>query len=365
MKQNMLKTFYVATVIVAFGVVACNLECDCGPSDATCLQNSSSSETLEPSSSGDVLVLSSSSEVVDIPSSSSSALEGVSSSVVAESSSSVFKESSSSVLSSSSIGFLDKCIDFARLYPACDGYYRCKEYNRSPVECTGFEGAKVEDCRTGGIYTCLKQFGTAYWTLDKGQCLNVALTKCAAGDTLCGRQPCNYNAPMIVTDCGSGDEYACVDSYWTLMKPSENCTHITDASDEKCNVEKGTKTVDCVQRKEFVCDGTSWRKLEPVVGENCLVESEFYVEKKWLPSSDKTKPYSGSYDITYLCSEGKWIEYMGTFMDLDACRMHPIHRTPCDENDSANKKIINGECEFECRNGEYIFVPPPVEMLLD
>ena len=382
MKQSVVDNFYVATVLAAFVVVSCNNDSSSDPSGTAYLQESSGNETLLFSSSSESLQLSSSSEVL-APSSSSLVVEvpssqaESSSSVVAESSSSRTASSSSlssssetlSVTSSSSVEFLEQCIDFAQMCVACDGY-DCPIPFRPPDECYE-KGAKVEDCVTGGVYTCADRYGTGSWswTLDEGQCLNVALTQCTAGETNCGRKRCNSNAPMIVTDCKSGDEYACADGFWTLMKKS-GCSHITELPRKglyaECEAEEGTKVVDCIQRKEFVCNRSYWRDLDPVAGEDCIVESEFRVVSR-LPSSDSTaKNQSGSayVDELYLCTNGKWTKYgerLNKIYELNKCRRHPIHRTPCDEKDSDNKKIRTDECEFVCRGGEYIFVPPPIE----
>lgn len=254
-------------------------------------------------------------------------------------------------VSSSSIA--EECINFARMCQNCDGS-DCPIPFGPCNECYD-EGAMAEDCITGGVYKCENR----YWNLaDKSQCLNVALTPCTGDSANCGRVPCNSNAPRTVIDCGSGEEYVCADAYWTPMKETQSCTRIIGAENghegEKCSREDaGARTVDCARNIEYEClNAGFWRQINPTIGDSCLVEGsilEGYVET------------AGTRDHTiFMCYEGKWEKYRGAYESL-SCVDAAVVRTPCDVNDAEHEWIHRGDCDYQCRNGEYVFVPKLAE----
>ena len=251
-------------------------------------------------------------------------------------------------VSSSSIA--EECINFARMCQNCDGP-DCPIPFRPCNECYD-EGAMAEDCITGGVYKCENR----YWNLaDKSQCLNVALTPCTGDSANCGRVPCNSNAPRTVFDCGSGEEYVCADAFWTPMKETQSCTRIIGAENghegEKCSREDaGARTVDCARNIEYEClNAGFWRQINPTIGDTCLVDGsivEGYIEIS-----------AGARDHTiFMCYEGKWEKYRGAYESL-RCVDAAVVRTPCDVNDAEHEWIHRGDCDYQCRNGEYVFVP--------
>ncbi len=377
----LLKKFVFLTVFTIWGLAACSDDCSCAPNGPANVAESSSggmgaiqsSSDIRPSSSSIAnpdTVVSSSSVVLEssssiIRSSSANCLSmdtacgwtaeqlcemGQKRYCLTQSSSSGALSSSSQMRSSSSVEFLERCMDFARMCPAYNGPYARESY-RPCNECFEGEGVKAVDCRTGGVYTCSNRF----WRMEGDQCLNVAYTKCEQGADSCGRQLCGSINPKTVIDCKSGDTYACTEGYWTLLKSSETCMHITDVDDPRertCDVDDGSKAVDCITREEYACRRGYWVNVEPVIGEVCLVENEYHDAR----NAQLNGRFVGA---IYLCSNGKWAEYEGDFSALQKCRMHPVNRTPCDEN--SPKEISSGECAFKCRNGEYVFVMPAVQ----
>ena len=350
------KRLGAATVIAAFGFVACNDDTSSGPntSDEITSSESSGQDTRfdgEASSSSDAIAPSSSEDA--IPSSSESPTSSAevetansSSSLIAESSSSLALSSSATAESSSAV-FKEECIDFARMCRNCDGP-DCPIPFRPCSECFD-EGMMAEDCVTGGVYKCENRL----WNLaDRSQCLNVALTPCTGDSANCGRVPCNSNAPKTVIDCESGEEYVCADAYWTPMKETESCTRIVGAENgyegEQCTREEvGKRTVDCARNVEYECLSAGfWQQINPTIGDTCLVDGsilEGYVE---------TAGGARNHTI-FMCYEGKWEKYRGTYESM-SCVDAAVVRTPCD----AEKEWIHqGDCDYQCHNGEYVFVP--------
>ena len=173
----------------------------------------------------------------------------------------------------------------------------------------------------------------------------------------CGRVPCNSNAPKTVIDCGSGEEYVCADAYWTPMKETESCTRIVGAENgsdgRKCS-NKGARTVDCARNIEYECLSAGfWEQINPTIGDICLVDGsilEGYVESS-----------AGARDHTiFMCYEGKWEKYRGAYESL-RCVDAAVVRTPCDVNDAEHEWIHQGDCDYQCRDGEYVFVPKLAE----
>lgn len=379
MRRNLLfKKLGVAVAVAAFAFVACD-------------DSSSAPETSGLDYSSDSAALSSSDEQGfsssgDDALSSSGTDNPISSSLIAESSSSFLPKSSanclamdtscgwtaeqlcdmgqerycissssltvssSSIAESSSAGFLEECINFARMCPNCDGP-DCPIPFRPCSECYD-EGAMAEDCVTGGVYKCKN----GLWNLaDRNQCLNVALIPCTGDSAKCGRVPCNSNAPKTVIDCGSGEEYVCADAYWTPMKETESCSRIIGAKNafegEQCSREEaGARTVDCARNIEYECLSAGfWEQINPTIGDTCLVDGsilEGYVETS-----------AGAREHTiFMCFEGKWEKYRGTYESL-RCVDAAVVRTPCDVNDAEKEWIHQGDCDYQCRNGEYVFVP--------
>ncbi len=267
-------------------------------------------------------------------------------------SSSSLTVSSSATVESSSAVFKEECIDFARMCRNCDGP-DCPIPYRPCSECRD-EGMMAEDCVTGGVYQCKN----GLWNLaDRSQCLNVALIPCTGDSAKCGRVPCNSNAPKTVIDCGSGEEYVCADAYWTPMKETGSCTRIIGAENgsdgRKCS-NKGARTVDCARNIEYECLSAGfWEQINPTIGDTCLVEGsilEGYVETS-----------AGARDHTiFMCYEGKWEKYRGTYESL-RCVDAAVVRTPCDVTDAEKEWIHQGDCDYQCRNGEYVFVPKLAE----
>lgn len=268
-------------------------------------------------------------------------------------SSSSLAVSSSATAESSSAVLMEKCIEFARMCPNCDGP-DCPIPFRPCSECYD-EGAMAEDCVTGGVYRCENRL----WQLaDRSQCLNVALIPCTDGSENCGRVPCNSNAPRTVIDCGSGEEYVCADAYWTPVKETQSCTRIIGVEDEyegeHCSYEDaGARTVDCARNVEYEClNAGFWQQINPTIGDACLVDGsilEGYVET------------AGARDHTiFMCYEGKWEKYRGAYESL-RCVDAAVVRTPCDVNDAEHEWIHRGDCDYQCRNGEYVFVPKLAE----
>lgn len=380
MRRNLLfKKLGVAVAVAAFAFVACD-------------DSSSAPETSGLDYSSDSAALSSSDEQGfsssgDDALSSSGTDNPISSSLIAESSSSFLPKSSANCLAmdtscgwtaeqlcdmgqerycilssssltvsssataeSSSAGFLEECINFARMCPNCDGP-DCPIPFRPCSECYD-EGAMAEDCVTGGVYKCKN----GLWNLaDRNQCLNVALIPCTGDSAKCGRVPCNSNAPKTVIDCGSGEEYVCADAYWTPMKETESCSRIIGAKNafegEQCSREEaGARTVDCARNIEYECLSAGfWEQINPTIGDTCLVDGsilEGYVETS-----------AGAREHTiFMCFEGKWEKYRGTYESL-RCVDAAVVRTPCDVNDAEKEWIHQGDCDYQCRNGEYVFVP--------
>ena len=265
-------------------------------------------------------------------------------------SSSSLTVSSSATAESSSAVLMEKCIEFARMCPNCDGP-DCPIPFRPCSECYD-EGAMAEDCVTGGVYRCENRL----WQLaDRSQCLNVALIPCTDGSENCGRVPCNSNAPRTVIDCGSGEEYVCADAYWTPVKETQSCTRIIGAEDEyegeHCSREQaGARTVDCARNVEYEClNAGFWQQINPTIGDACLVDGsilEGYVESS-----------AGARNHTiFMCYEGKWEKYRGAYESL-RCVDAAVVRTPCDVNDAEKEWIHRGDCDYQCRNGEYVFAP--------
>ena len=376
MRRNLLfKNLGVAVAVAAFAFVACD---DSSSSPAASGEDAaisssenavlSSSETgtssaeIENYSSSEIETASSSSS---LPKSSANCLAmDTSCGWTAEqlcdmgqeryciSSSSSLAVSSSAVTESSSAGFLEECIDFARMCRNCDGP-DCPVPYRPCHECYD-EGMMAEDCVTGGVYQCKN----GLWNLaDRSQCLNVALIPCTGDSAKCGRVPCNSNAPKTVIDCGSGEEYVCADAYWTPMKETESCTRIIGAENgsdgRKCS-NKGARTVDCARNIEYECLSAGfWEQINPTIGDTCLVDGsilEGYIETS-----------AGAREHTiFMCFEGKWEKYRGTYESL-RCVDAAVVRTPCDVNDAEKEWIHQGDCDYQCRNGEYVFVPKLAE----
>ncbi|SOE79113.1 hypothetical protein SAMN05720781_2880 [Fibrobacter sp. UWT3] len=377
MRRNLLfKNLGVAVAVAAFAFVACD-------------DSSSAPETSGLDYSSDSAALSSSDEQGfsssgDDALSSSGTDNPISSSLIAESSSSFLPKSSatclsmdtscgwtaeqlcnmgqarycisssslavssSSIAESSSAGFLEECINFARMCRNCDGP-DCPIPYRPCSECYD-EGMMAEDCVTGGVYQCKN----GLWNLaDRSQCLNVVLIPCTGDSAKCGRVPCNSNAPKTVIDCGSGEEYVCADAYWTPMKETESCSRIIGAKNgsdgRKCS-NKGARTVDCARNVEYECLSAGfWEQINPTIGDTCLVDGgilEGYIETS-----------AGAREHTiFMCFEGKWEKYRGTYESL-RCVDAAVVRTPCDVNDAEKEWIHQGDCDYQCRNGEYVFVP--------
>ena len=380
MRRNLLfKNLGVAVAVAAFAFIACD---DSSSGPAASGQETSSDAVL---SSSDALELSSSevgTSSAEIENYSSSEIETASSSSflpkssatclsmdtscgwTAEqlcnmgqaryciSSSSSLTVSSSATVESSSAGFLEECINFARMCRNCDGP-DCPVPYRPCSECRD-EGMMAEDCVTGGIYQCKN----GLWNLaDRSQCLNVALIPCTGDSAKCGRVPCNSNAPKTVIDCGSGEEYVCADSYWTPMKETESCTRIIGAENgsdgRKCS-NKGARTVDCARNVEYECLSAGfWEQINPTIGDTCLVDGsilEGYIETS-----------AGAREHTiFMCYEGKWEKYRGAYESL-RCVDAAAVRTPCDVNDAEHEWIHQGDCDYQCSNGEYVFVPKLAE----
>lgn len=336
----------VAATFAAFAFVACDDTSSAPETSGQELSSESvtSSAEVETYSSSEVEVVSSSSEAETVSLSSEAEAVSSSSEVVTASSSSFVSESSSSLTMSS------ECIDFARMCRNCDGP-DCPIPNRPCNECYD-EGMMAEDCVTGGVYKCENR----YWSLaDRSQCLNVAMIPCTGDSTKCGRVPCNSNAPKTVIDCGSGEEYVCADAYWTPIKETESCSRIIGAKNafegEQCTREEaGARTVDCARNVEYECLSVGfWEQINPTIGDTCLVDGsivEGYVE---------TSAGARSHTI-FMCYEGKWEKYRGTYESM-ICVDAAVARTPCDVNDAANEWIHQGDCDYQCRNGEYVFVP--------
>lgn len=372
-RKMLLTKFGIVAAVFAFGLVACD-----DNSSVPATQGQDVGFDGEATSSSDDAVLSSSE--MDNPTSSSLVAESSSSSLPKSSatclgmdtscgwtveqlcnmgqerycisSSSSPAVSSSATAESSSAGFLEECIDFARMCRNCDGP-DCPVPYRPCSECRD-EGMMAEDCVTGGVYQCKN----GLWNLaDRNQCLNVALIPCTGDSAKCGRVPCNSNAPKTVIDCGSGEEYVCADAYWTPMKETESCTRIIGAENgsdgRKCS-NKGARTVDCARNIEYECLSAGfWQQINPTIGDTCLVEGsilEGYVETS-----------AGARDHTiFMCYEGKWEKYRGTYESL-RCVDAAVVRTPCDVNDAEKELIHQGDCDYQCRNGEYVFVPKLAE----
>ena len=357
----MKSVFAILSLSTLVFFAACDSDCSCEPVNASC-QEGASNNIPEAKSSSDftpVDTVPSSSSVIEsssagIESSSSTLPESSSddtksSSSLVRSSSSI-NESSSASVSSSSAGFMEKCMDFSSMCRNCEGPF-CPLPYRPCNECRE-EGMMAEDCVTGGVYKCENE---SWYLTQETQCMNVAQIPCKNDSTKCGRKICNSNAPWTMTDCESGDEYVCAGSYWTLMKKTESCTVIIGAGDRyesiRCNrSEAGTRTIDCARNIEYECQlGGYWQEINPTIGDTCLVEGsivEGYIEK-----SDSTR------DVTiFMCYEGKWEKYRGSFQSFN-CVDVSIVRTPCDVNDAANEWIHQGDCDYQCRNGVYEFVP--------
>ena len=379
MRRNLLfKNLGVAVAVAAFAFIACD-DSSSGPaasgqetgsdavlssSDALELSSSevgtSSAETENYSSSSEIETASSSSS---LPKSSANCLAmDTSCGWTAEqlcnmgqeryciSSSSSLAVSSSAVAESSSAGFLEECIDFARMCRNCDGP-DCPIPNRPCSECYD-EGMMAEDCVTGGIYQCKN----GLWNLaDRSQCLNVALIPCTGDSAKCGRVPCNSNAPKTVIDCGSGEEYVCADAYWTPMKETESCSRIIGAKNayegEQCSREEaGARTIDCARNVEYECLSAGfWEQINPTIGDTCLVDGS--VLEGYIETSAGAREHT-----IFMCFEGKWEKYRGTYESL-RCVDAAVVRTPCDVNDAEKEWIHQGDCDYQCRNGEYVFVP--------
>jgi hypothetical protein len=348
----------VAATFAAFAFVACDDSSSAPETSGQELSSESvtSSAEVETYSSSEVEAASSSSEIETV-SLSSEVEVASSSSLVSERSSSVVNESSSSlslsssaIVESSSAVFMEECIDFARMCRNCDGP-DCPVPYRPCSECRD-EGMMAEDCVTGGVYQCKN----GLWNLaDRSQCLNVALIPCTGDSAKCGRVPCNSNAPKTVIDCGSGEEYVCADAYWTPMKETGSCSRIIGAKNafegEQCTREEaGARTVDCARNIEYECLSAGfWEQINPTIGDTCLVDGsivEGYVE---------TSAGARSHTI-FMCYEGKWEKYRGTYESW-FCVDAAVVRTPCDVNDAENEWIHQGDCDYQCRNGEYVFVP--------
>ena len=210
----------------------------------------------------------------------------------------------------------------------------------------------AEDCVTGGVYQCKN----GLWNLaDSNQCLNVALVPCTGDSAKCGRKPCNSNAPKTVIDCGSGEEYVCADAYWTPMKETESCTRIIGSKNEsegdKClREEAGARTVDCARNVEYECLSAGfWQQINPTIGDTCLVEGS--ILEGYIETSTGTKSQT-----IFMCFEGKWEKYRGTYKSMD-CINAAVVRTPCDASNAENEWIHQDDCDYQCQNGEYVFVP--------
>ena len=379
MRRNLLfKNLGVAVAVAAFAFIACD-DSSSGPaasgqetssdavlfsSDALELSSSevgTSSAEIENYSSSEIETASSSSF---LPKSSATCLSmDTSCGWTAEQlcnmgqaryciSSSSLTVSSSATAESSSAVFMEECIDFARMCRNCDGP-DCPIPYRPCNECYD-EGMMAEDCVTGGVYQCKN----GLWNLaDRNQCLNVALIPCTGDSAKCGRVPCNSNAPKTVIDCGSGEEYVCADAYWTPMKETESCTRIIGAENgsdgRKCS-NKGARTVDCARNIEYECLSAGfWEQVNPTIGDTCLVDGsilEGYIET----------PAGAREHTIFMCFEGKWEKYRGAYESL-RCVDAAVVRTPCDVNDAEKEWIHQGDCDYQCRNGEYVFVPKLAE----
>ena len=354
--------FAILSLSTLFFFAACNSDSSCEPINVIVQEDSPSSSAPEIKSSSNFapadMEISSSAQIesssAKITSSSSASPESSSddtqsSSSPAKSSSSINESNSASVSSSSAV-FKEECIDFARMCRNCDGP-DCPIPFRPCSECRE-KGMMAEDCVTGGVYQCKN----GLWNLaDSNQCLNVALVPCTGDSAKCGRKPCNSNAPKTVIDCGSGEEYVCADAYWTPMKETESCTRIIGSKNEsegdKClREEAGARTVDCARNVEYECLSAGfWQQINPTIGDTCLVEGS--ILEGYIETSTGTKSQT-----IFMCFEGKWEKYRGTYKSMD-CINAAVVRTPCDASNAENEWIHQDDCDYQCQNGEYVFVP--------
>lgn len=349
--NKVISSFGIAVVAVAaFGLVACE-DSSSGPSEHDVIENpdsgnlSSSDVKENPASSEDSGNLSSGTESSSSMDLHCDALtvecgytrkqlcemglkEGLTEFCDTESSSSQEVESSSSITPSSSSRYLEKCVDMDRMCPVCNED-DCPIPVRPCDECEE-EGLKVKDCNSAATYTCVNW----RWTKDENECVDVSSKEC--------------DTPFaVVLDCAKSEYLMCVDGKWLN---ASGC----DPTKERCGF--GNDDM-CTRYKlrEF-CDG-SWLE-EPCSPEGHIRE---------FPEFD-SEGDSYSY-VSYVCTDGKWKKHLSYFIcpeggkcggDFSGCWESSVIGTSCNEKDRAEQWISDGDCEFQCVDGAYRFVPPPV-----
>lgn len=194
-----------------------------------------------------------------------------------------------------------------------------------------------------------------------------------------------------------------VESSSSVVKPNssnsgEMCIHMSDIpadsdSDPWCFNQEGQHAVDCFTHEAYLCAKGFWVPAQDcdTTKERCGFDdyklcTKFGIDEfcndKWLnePCSEE----DGSRDfhrrdstgaetngfINYICVDGKWVDRFSLYecstgkncggTSKAECRTNDIIGTACDEKDRENSWITKDGCEFQCRDGKYEFVPPPV-----
>ena len=318
-QKKFIKVLGTATVLAAFGLVACGDDTSSGPNAP---DEITSSETV-PSSDSNIL-----------PSSSESKEKPTSSSAIAGSSSSAKKQ--------------------------CEAF--------SP-EC----GYTLEElCSMGYAEYCTASSSSVNpnSSSSKENCLHMP----HFADSL----HITYQIPMCTAeeegtrlpDCETSDVYVCENGRWNTVV-NETCRHITDTGDpmkpHPCDVEFDV-AMDCAKNYYMMCANGIWLNATgcDTTKEKCGFDdyklcSDYqlraYCNDDWLNEPceegrsrdlriyDTADSTSFSY-VNYICVEGKWVKRSSLYSD---------------EKNPETAWITEGRCDYVCSDGKYEFVPPPTK----
>ncbi|WP_297947378.1 hypothetical protein [uncultured Fibrobacter sp.] len=193
-------------------------------------------------------------------------------------------------------------------------------------------------------------------------------------------------------DCETDDVYVCLDSRWTNIQ-TETCRHITDVGDTKkphpCETAFDV-AMDCTKNFYMMCAGGIWLNATgcDTTKEKCgftdyKLCNDFnlreYCKDDWLNEpcqggdSRALRVYdnenSTSYsNIDYMCVDGRWENRMNYYCSegrgcgsggFQHCYESDIIGTACDDKNKDTTWIHKDDCDFMCVNGKYEFMAPP------
>ena len=344
-QKKFIKVLGTATVLAAFGLVACGDDTSSGPNAP---DEITSSETA-PSSDSNIL-----------PSSSESKEKPTSSSAIAGSSSSAKKQ----------------CEAFS---PEC-GYTLEELCSMGYAEyCTGSSSSATNPNSSSSLGKCLSMPH-----FDDSLQIAYQVPVCTAEEE-----------GTRLPDCETSDVYVCENGRWNTVA-DETCRHITDTGDpmkpHPCDVEFDV-AMDCAKNYYMMCAGGIWLNATgcDTTKEKCGFDdyklcSDYqlraYCSDDWLNEPceegrsrdlriyDTTDSTSFSY-VNYICVEGKWVKRSSLYSNCDndkdclggfqGCWQSEIIGQPCDERDPETSWITEDRCDFVCRDGKYEFMPPPTK----